>query len=261
MKLKEHEISNIKIIKSPIILKYILYTHLWKNKLLDLIKYNKGLQNKFEIDLENYKKTSQKYLVIDELGFGKEYIINTNILIFEGEYINGKKAGKGKEYDDEGNLIFDGVYLNGKKYTGNGYDGNGNLVLNLNEGKGEEYFNNKQIKFEGEYFDGRKWSGKGYNFDGNEVFEIKNGKGKVLEYYNNGILKYEGEYFNGKRNFKGIDYDNKDYFKFEGEYLNGKHVNGNGYDCDRNLIFTLKDGFRKDYYNNGKIKFSGEHLY
>ena len=38
-------------------------------------------------------------------GNGKEYILNTNALLFEGEYLNGKRNGKGKEY-----------YKNGKGY-------------------------------------------------------------------------------------------------------------------------------------------------
>ncbi len=45
----------------------------------------------------------------------KEYNRNWK-LIFEGEYLNGKRSGKGKEYDElNGKLIFEGEYLNGKK--------------------------------------------------------------------------------------------------------------------------------------------------
>jgi len=37
-------------------------------------------------------------------------------LIFEGEYLNGKINGKGKEYSEPfGKLIFEGEYLNGKR--------------------------------------------------------------------------------------------------------------------------------------------------
>ena len=36
-------------------------------------------------------------------------------LIFEGEYLNGEKNGKGKEYDELGTLIFEGEYQNGVK--------------------------------------------------------------------------------------------------------------------------------------------------
>ena len=42
-----------------------------------------------------------------------------NIMIleikFEGEYLNGKRNGKGKEYDCFGKLIFEVEYLNGKR--------------------------------------------------------------------------------------------------------------------------------------------------
>ena len=31
-------------------------------------------------------------------------------LIFEGEYLNGKRNGKGKEYNEIGELIFEGEY-------------------------------------------------------------------------------------------------------------------------------------------------------
>ena len=38
-------------------------------------------------------------------------------LIFEGEYLNGVRHGKGKEYDifENGKLIFEGEYLNGER--------------------------------------------------------------------------------------------------------------------------------------------------
>ena len=34
---------------------------------------------------------------------------------FEGEYLNGKRNGKGKEYDENGELKFEGEYLDGKR--------------------------------------------------------------------------------------------------------------------------------------------------
>ena len=37
------------------------------------------------------------------------------IVKFEGEYLNGKKNGKGNEYDSKGNLIYEGEYLNDKR--------------------------------------------------------------------------------------------------------------------------------------------------
>ncbi len=37
------------------------------------------------------------------------------MLEFEGEYLNGIRNGKGKEYYDDGTLIFEGEYSDGKK--------------------------------------------------------------------------------------------------------------------------------------------------
>ena len=53
---------------------------------------------------------------------GKGYIkviSNNGKVIFEGNYLNGERNGKGKEYYDNGNLIYEGEYLNGKR-NGNG---------------------------------------------------------------------------------------------------------------------------------------------
>ena len=52
---------------------------------------------------------------------------------FEGEYLNGKKNGKGKEFDEKGELMFEGEYLDGKKWNGKGYNGS---IYNIENGKG-----------------------------------------------------------------------------------------------------------------------------
>ena len=89
-----------------------------------MIIYNKQIQKNFGVDIEVYKKISVKYKIGEKNGKGKEYDINTNKLIFEGEYLNGKRNGKGKEYYDNGKLKFEGEYLNGKIWEGIGYNKN-----------------------------------------------------------------------------------------------------------------------------------------
>ena len=84
-----------------------------------MIIYNKKLQNIFGVNIENYKKISGKYKIIDNNGFGKEYKLDTNKLIFEGQYLNGKRNGKGKEYKN-GKIIFEGEFLNGERWIGKG---------------------------------------------------------------------------------------------------------------------------------------------
>ena len=94
------------------------------------------------------------YELINGNGKVKEYNDN-NILIFEGEYLNGLRNGKGKEYEDKV-LIFEGEYLNGRK---NGY--------------GKEYFNFLgKLKFEGFFLNDMK-KGKGIEYDifGHKIFE------------------------------------------------------------------------------------------
>ena len=44
---------------------------------------------------------------------------------FKGEYINGEKNGKGREYYRYGILKFDGEYNNGREYNGIFYKENG----------------------------------------------------------------------------------------------------------------------------------------
>ena len=65
----------------------------------------------------------------------KEYDVNNssinNSIKFEGEYINGKRNGKGKEHNDKSE--FEGEYINGIK-----------------NGKGKEYNKSGQLLFEGE---------------------------------------------------------------------------------------------------------------
>ena len=93
-------------------------------------------------------------------------------LIFDGEYLKGKRNGKEKEYDDEGKLIFEGEYLNGKRWNGNGYDNNNNIVYKLKDGKGliKEYKYGRLI-FDGLYLNGqRNGKGKEYNYDDNLIF-------------------------------------------------------------------------------------------
>ena len=62
-------------IKSKYILKDIL-SLLQEKKKLDLIIYNKKLQKNLNIDIENYKKMSGKFKVVNENGYsyGKEYL-------------------------------------------------------------------------------------------------------------------------------------------------------------------------------------------
>ena len=47
----------------------------------------------FSVELQDYKKISGKYKIGEKNGRGREYIF-CHELIFEGEYLNGKRNGE-----------------------------------------------------------------------------------------------------------------------------------------------------------------------
>ena len=127
----------LKNTKSIYILKKF-FTLLDEKTKLDIIKYNKNMQNILDISLINYKTFSGRYILYGENGKGKEYNYDDK-LVFEGEYLNGKRNGKGKEYDYNGKLMFEGEYLNEEKWNGKEYHyDNGKLLYKC------EYLNGKQ---------------------------------------------------------------------------------------------------------------------
>ena len=95
-----------KSIKSPEILKKILSHLEFRNKLI-LVSYNKEIQKKLKLNINDFKNESKREIIGERNGKGKEYKSGSNILIFEGEYINGKRNGKGKELYYEGKLQFE----------------------------------------------------------------------------------------------------------------------------------------------------------
>ena len=121
----------------------IILSYIEQSKKLKIIIYNKQLQEKIGVNIEDYKAISKRYKKGKKNGKGSEYILGKNTLIFEGEYINGKKNGKGKEYYDDGKLKYEGEYLNGEKWNGKGYNKNGimaiqNLKVNIQMEKEKE---------------------------------------------------------------------------------------------------------------------------
>ena len=200
-------------------------------------------------------------------------------LLFMGEYLNGKRHGKGKEYDYyTGELKFEGEYIYGCRIKGKEYfnyfdhnqkseyfnpliyeeqffnkeslnvkDNNNKIIfegeclnnIRLN-GKGKEY-NNNALLFDGEYLNGRKWNGKGYDINGNLIYEIKNGQGNIREYSNSKFIYIDENLKVGDKVKRKVY--SKGILIFEGEYLNGKII-----------------GKGKEYNYEGKLIFEGEYL-
>ena len=70
-----------------------LFTFVDEKTKLDIIKYNKNMQNILDISLINYKTFSGRYILYGKNGKGKEYDYDDKLL-FEGEYLNKKKMEK-----------------------------------------------------------------------------------------------------------------------------------------------------------------------
>ena len=216
-------------------------------KKLKLLKYNKTIQKVIGIKIIDYKILSKRYIIYEN-GISKEYNFLNDKLLFEGEYLKRKRNGKGKEYNEEGNLIFEGEYLNGVK-----------------NGKAKDYYRNGKLYFEGEYKKGKKWNGKLLSINNqdmdsennskiNDLTELKDGKGIIKEYNEEGTLIYEGEYLNGERNGKGLEYTKYGNLIYKGEYLNGKKWNGEVYNIKYDYKFKLNNGKQNNISNNMKFK-------
>ena len=87
----EQIFKNVKLnnIKSLYLINRI-FSFLYQNTKLDLITYSNYWQKKLKLNIEDFKIASKKYKIIDKNKFGKEYLLDTNIIIFEGEFL-GKK--------------------------------------------------------------------------------------------------------------------------------------------------------------------------
>ena len=159
-------------------------------------------------------------------GKGKEFF--NNKISFEGEFKEGKKwNGNANEYNEKGNLLFYGTYQNGKKFNG----------------KSCKYFDDEEkLRYELEYKNGLLWNAKGYDKNNSLDFEIIEGNGTMKDYYSDTILKFNGNYKGGKKNGKVFSYYNNPNTKleYEGEFID-----------------DIKNGEWKIYYENGNVEFIG----
>ena len=143
---------------------------------------------------------------------------------YEGEYLNGKRHGKGKEFNSYDGLIYEGEYLNGKRH-----------------GKGKEFVRG-YLTYEGEYLNGKR-----------------NGKGKEYQEIHIGVkfkekdLIFEGEFLDGERwNGKGKETGVCEALIFKGEYFCGEFWNGTGYKYDLDFYGPYLES--EEIYTNGNKK-------
>ena len=92
MRKNPNKFTTIGSIKSVFIFKKI-FSFLYRNKKFDLIIYNKKYQKLFDASIEDYKNINKRYKTAQRNGIGKEISIITNKIVFEGEYLYGKRNG------------------------------------------------------------------------------------------------------------------------------------------------------------------------
>ena len=157
----------LEIIKATYTIK-ILFDHIFERRKLKIVKYNISLKNILGLNLIDYIRFSGRYIKYEtkDKDKGKKYNSFTDEVVFEGEYKNGERNGKGKEYDKLGNLIFEGEWKSGKRWNVKRCGKYDNVFKKeLKEGKGVlyEYSECKQILYRGEYSNGER-NGKGKEF-------------------------------------------------------------------------------------------------
>ena len=81
-------------IKSLYILK-MLFDYVGPKRKLDIIIYNQKIKTKCGLNINDYKRCSGKYRK-DDNGIIKEYNSYDNTLLFEGQFSNRKRNGKGR---------------------------------------------------------------------------------------------------------------------------------------------------------------------
>ena len=165
-------------------------------------------------------------------GFGKQFYFKTNTK-YIGEFKNNVYEGKGEITSDNG-YYFKGEFLGGLRHGDNCIEEKkgfkkykGQFKRDKMNGKGEfEWYSGESKgdiyngEFKDDLFDGfgTYQSNDGSIYIGEYVHGRKHGKGK--EIYSDGSV-YEGEYNEGQKSGKGIFQD------FEGNVYEGNFYNGN----------------------------------
>ena len=163
--------------------------------------------------------------------------------IYEGDYIDGKKSGKGKIIYKTG-IVYDGEWKNDKK---DGYgtitlsDGSlnyqGNFKNGAPDGLGTTYSNGKKV-YDGEWKNGKKHGEGVYNYilndgvlyyKGSFIDDQFSGIGYLTIQTNGAFVEKKGTFLNGELEGAGtemIRFSSSGSSIFSGEFKNGQKYNG-----------------------------------
>ena len=224
----------------------------------------------------NYKKENYGTLINSiERFLNYKRIVYSDGKYYIGELLNNQFHGKGILYYKDGKIEYDGDFIKGKREGKGKYiweDGQyyiGQWVNNLKHGKGIEYYKNGTIRYVGDFNNGKLEGYGKYIYEDGEYYigqwlnNLKHGKG--ISYHNNGTIWYEGEWVENKKEGYGkFTYENGNYYI--GQWLNNKeHGKGKFYDKNNNIQYEgdvangSLEGKGKFIFENGNY-FIGEFL-
>ena len=199
--------------------KFINGIEKWKKANLHFEINNKEEENEpmkgvFNIEVENQSAIKVKGILNNIKFTGKAEIFDEKkIFVYEGDYVNSKKEGTGRQIYESGKYYI-GEYHNDEE-NGNGmvFDKDDNIIIYEGEfkngkknGKGKPYFNGLLI-YEGDFVDNKsEGRGKALLEDGNYyIGEMRNNEpncqGKIIDA--NNMILYKGSFMNGKPNGNG----------------------------------------------------------
>ena len=199
-------------------------------------------------------------------GKGKVYNKN-NVLIYEGDFINGIKEGIGNMNLGDDKYYY-GYFKNGK------FNGKGILYKKLNETVYVDQPIEKEIFcIENEKRMKKKFNnitiingGKFKKYDVMKIYEGEfingefNGIGiQLLQNYKNDFERYEGQFKNNKKEGKGIIFYKNGKKRYEGDFHDdditgrGKYFHENDYYSLANFIEGKRNGKGKIFDNNNKL--------
>ncbi len=194
------------------------------------LKDGKKIKEGTEYDMNN-RVTFQGHYEDDVYsGYGEESV--DGIVVYKGNFANGKYEGEGIQRDENGFLKYEGTFSNGEyEGTGKVYEMDelvyeGELSKGLYEGKGKLY-KDKILVYSGSFTAGE--------YDG---------FGKL---YEDGEVVYDGSFSSGVKSGRGVAYKKK-HMIYKGDFEEDTY-NGTGVAYNDNGILVYKGGFVDGLYS------------
>ena len=175
-----------------------------------------------------------------------------------GDTINGVRSGKGKLYDKNGDLVYEGEFLNDKRWgkgisyatkaNDDSYYYEGDFENDKKHGVGVDLYGNGEVHYEGE-FKNNKYNGQGILFRNRDI--------KGLNYDR---PLYSGHFKKGMRDGYGVEYDESNQAVYKGNWVRNKR-SGHGWELSNgiqvymgNFRINKRNGKGEEFYSDGLCK-------